>query len=271
MEAIYNTGIDAQMNARPNAQRVFILLTDADSDDNGDVGKSVGLDTTAAQRDAVVNELNAWGIKFYTVNSVTEGFPAGDFGQDQDYTDVSTRTGGSSMALDAGNAWVNTISNTLQAFGGPWDLRFQWGPDSSDYLTHTVNTIMPTTLGTNGVNVTTAGNAASSIDTIQSAMDFLGESLANTGSLRNMLQRQLETQLSEYTNMAAMTSNLLDADLAVEISNFARTSILQDAGVATLTHNLQSTSLMSLIDSNLSTEASSGIANVSALAKEPQA
>jgi flagellin-like hook-associated protein FlgL len=102
-------------------------------------------------------------------------------------------------------------------------------------------------------------------------MDFLGESLANTGSLRNMLQRQLETQLSEYTNMAAMTSNLLDADLAVEISNFARTSILQDAGVATLTHNLQSTSLMSLIDSNLSTEASSGIANVSALAKEPQA
>lgn len=253
MEAIYNTAIQGQLTAEPNAQRIFILLTDADSDDNGEFGANNGLNTTAAQRDAVVNTLNSWSIDYYVVNSITEAFgPYPGAGQDADYTDVATRAGGASMNLDPGNAWVSTITSNLSAYGGPWDMRFHFGPGSEDWFDYTLDTVVPATMGISGVNVTTATNAQSSISTIDDAVDFLSEAFRQTGYLRGMLDRIVANEENEYVNLAQVNSNIFDADVAREIVDYTRDSIVQNTAVATMAKsNASVENILSLIDTTL--------------------
>ena len=252
LEAIYATGIDAQLTAEPDAQRVFILLTDTDSDDNGDTGfgaEDNGFNTTVAQRDHVVDVMNSWNIDYYVVNSITEGgHPYPGFGQDQDFVDVATRAGGSAMNLDPANAWVDTISTQLEAYGGPWDMIIHEGPDMDEYEEYRLNTVVPTTLGISGLNMSTAGNALNSLSAMDDAFVLLDKAIVETGTMRAALQRTLDIRTEEYLQLANVNSRITDVDMAEEIATYAKTTLLQDTTISAMTHsNAQLESLSTLM------------------------
>jgi flagellin len=257
LEAIWGTGIKAQLDARPDAKRVVIMLTDADSDDFGVFGGApqTGLSVVAgaaAARDFVVSSLDSIGAAFYVVSTITEG--GGPFPADADYTDVSSRVaaGGGSMALDLTNNWVTTISNTLQAYGGPWDMRFHFGPESEDWFEYTLDTVVPATMGISGLDVSTALTAQNSITRVDAAVDFLSGAFRQTGYLRGLLDRIITRQEDEYINLAQVNSNIMDADMAAEIVGYTKETLVQNAAVSIMANsNAAAGNMISLIESNL--------------------
>jgi len=236
LEAIWGTGIKAQMDARPDAKRVVILITDADSDDFLDVGANQNLTAGAAAsavRDFAVSSLDSIGAAYYVVSTITEG--GGPFAADADYTDVSSRVaaGGGSMALDVPGAWVTTISTTLEAYGGPYSMMFQIGADNvaQDQLTLDFKTITAKAANIS-VSLTDANAASNSITNIKSALEFIATEHARTGEYMQRVQHLIEDLESERLNTIASRSRINDADMALEASEMGKQQIIMNSAVA---------------------------------------
>ncbi|MEW5946540.1 MAG: flagellin [bacterium] len=243
LETLTYTGISAQMTAEPDAQRVFVLLTDADSDDAQEQGADVALNVAQNVRDFVVSTLNEWGIQVFVVNSVTEGGGPGT--TDADYADIATRTGGQSMLLDAGNVWVDTISSALQALGGPWDDRFHVGPDVGEAMgteetvyhrQFTFETITARTLGVSGASAVSSSTARASIDSIDSALDMMGEAKNQVGTLERVFNNIINDMAVEAINTSAANSRIEDADVALEATRLTKNMILEQTTLAAATY-----------------------------------
>ena len=255
MEAIYATPMQAQMNARPNAQRVMILLSDADSDDNGDVGANNGINTTAVQRQFVVDTLDSWNMAFFVANNIREGAP--NLPADADYTDIASRVaaGGGSMDLDVPGVpgatpnWVNTISNALQAFGGPYSMSFQVGPDnvSEDRIELNFKTVTARTTGLS-VTLTDSTSAANSITNVQSAMDFISQERAITGAYMNRIEAIINDLTAERINTTAAKSNIADTDIAETATAMTKQQIILSSATAAGVHaNATPSAVLNLI------------------------
>lgn len=279
------TGMDALVEAaiafanpgnpngfREDAQRVFLLVTDADSDDQGSGGgvyPANDVDVDASIEQQAIDALNAEDIMMIYIGNRDElTGPAGSgMTFDQDYANVAVGTGGKYIHLDnykpgpLTSNWVTEVTTELEALGGPWYARFHWGADSGDYLEYRFTTVVPHTLGIGGADATTQAAAQSSLSAMDGAFEILNNAITETGAFMGLIQRTINNQLSEYTQLASMTGNLIDADIAEEVTNFARATILQNAAAASFTHALQGTeNLVSLISGNLSAKAWSGVA-----------
>jgi len=250
LEAIYATGMGAQMTARPDAQRVMILLTDADSDDAGEFGADNGINVAQNVRDYVVTTLDSWNMSYYVVSTITEG--AGGIPADADYTDIATRVanGGGVMALDAGSAWVNTITSALEAFGGPYSLNFQVGPDnvSSDKLELNFKTVTARTTGLSGVSLASVTAAQNSIDKIKSGMEFISEERAATGAYMQRVEHLVDDLTAERINTTAAKSNIADTDIAETATAMTKQQIILSSATAAGVHaNATPSAVLNLI------------------------
>lgn len=234
LEAIYSTGIQAQLTARPDAQRVMILLTDADSDDFGEFGANNGINVGQAERDFVVSTMDSWGMSYYVVSTITEG--AGGIPADADYTDIATRvaSGGGSMALDGPGAWVNTITSALEAFGGPYSLSFQIGADNvgDDKLELNFKTVTARTSGLSSVSLTSATAAQNSIDQVKAGIEFISEERAATGAYMHRMESVIDDLTAERNNTLAAKSNIADTDFAETASGMTKQQIIFNTAVA---------------------------------------
>jgi flagellin len=79
-----------------------------------------------------------------------------------------------------------------------------------------------------------AGAASSAISSIDGAIDIVNTTQASVGSSLNRLDASLGALGTERDNLIAANSQIRDADLAVEASEFARNQVLMDAGLAVL-------------------------------------
>ena len=239
LEGIYGTGVKAQLDARPDAQRVVILLTDTDDDSNGDSGFGSEDNTrnmTDLQRDYMIASLDAMNFAYFAVNSITEGghaYPG--LGQDADYTDVTSAVaaGGGAMNLDPAGAWVTTITDTLQAFGGPYSMQFQIGADNvgNDRLTLDFKTVTARTSGMSAT-LTSASSAQASIDSIKGAIDFIATERAQTGVYMKRVEHIVDDLVAEKLGTVAAKSRLKDTDFAVTASDMAKQQLIRNSAQA---------------------------------------
>ncbi len=139
------------------------------------------------------------------------------------------------------NTQLDNISKTT-AFGGTKLLDgtyagvFQVGANNSanEQLTLTLTSADSTTLGVNGVDVSTTAGAQSAITTIDAAIATVSASRSQIGATQNQLSYTINNLQTTIQNVTASRSNITDADLATEVTAMSQAQILTSAATSVL-------------------------------------
>jgi flagellin len=98
------------------------------------------------------------------------------------------------------------------------------------------------------INVNSADNALSAIDSIDNAIEYINSQRGELGAIENRLNHTVNNLSNVIENTAASRSRILDADYAVEAANLAKLQVMQQAGSAMLAQaNAQSQLVLSLL------------------------
>ncbi len=105
---------------------------------------------------------------------------------------------------------------------------------TADEISVSLDGINATALGLTGSDITAASTADTASTLISNAIDQLNINRATIGASLNRLEFAAANIATTLENTEAARSNLLDLDIAAEMSNFTSKQILQQAGVAML-------------------------------------
>jgi flagellin len=103
-----------------------------------------------------------------------------------------------------------------------------------DTLSITLDQVTGTSLSLNGGDVKTADNADTASDGVSAAIDTLNNSRAGIGASQNRLEFAAANLATAIENAEAARSNLLDLDIALEITVFTSKQILVQTGISML-------------------------------------
>jgi len=133
---------------------------------------------------------------------------------------------------------LTKASGTLDLSGAnTTSFTFKVGTGTSptaDEINVTVNSVTGASLGIDTTTVTTKANADTASVAISNAIDDLQNYRANIGASQNRLEFAAANIATATENTEAARSQLLDLDVASEMSNFVSKQILIQAGVAML-------------------------------------
>lgn len=105
---------------------------------------------------------------------------------------------------------------------------------TADEITVSLSGTSSTALGLSATDITDAATADTASTLITNAIDQLNITRATIGASLNRLEFAAANIATTLENTEAARSNLLDLDIAAEMSNFTSKQILQQAGVAML-------------------------------------
>jgi flagellin len=105
----------------------------------------------------------------------------------------------------------------------------------------TVNAVTTTALAISGTSVSSAGNAEAALTAVTAAIQTLGSTQGDVGTLENRLQYAISLAQSQIVSNKAAESRIRDANIAEESANLTRFSILNQSGIAALAQANQST------------------------------
>jgi flagellin len=141
-------------------------------------------------------------------------------------------------AFDANTSVAASTNNGIH-FTGSNTTSFSYkvgaGTDATkDVITVSVDGINAANLALSGTDITTAATADAASDLISSAIDTLNTARSKVGAYQNRLEFATANLASAIENSEAARSNLLDLDIAQEMTNFTSKQILTQAGVSML-------------------------------------
>jgi flagellin len=135
---------------------------------------------------------------------------------------------------------VNQLSSEIERIGSTADFNgikllnaggtvtFQVGANDGDTIG--VSTI---SLGS-AVGVSFDLSSATSISTVDAAIDAVSAQRATFGAVQNRLEHTLNNLASYQENLMASESRIRDVDMAAEMVNFTKDQVLQQAGTSML-------------------------------------
>ena len=111
---------------------------------------------------------------------------------------------------------------------------FQVGANNTgdDQITVAISGVSSSDLGLAGLDLAT--DAASAIDSIDTAIASVSTQRGNLGAVQNRLESTISNLQVTSENLAASESRIRDTDVAAEMVEFTRAQILQQAGTAML-------------------------------------
>jgi flagellin len=119
---------------------------------------------------------------------------------------------------------------------------------TSDEISVTLNSISASALGLASTNVSSKFQSDGASTAITRAVDTLNDARANMGASQNRLEFAAANIATTLENTEAARSNLLDLDVAAEMSQFTSKQILVQAGIAMLAQaNQQPQALLRLL------------------------
>ncbi len=119
---------------------------------------------------------------------------------------------------------------------------------TADEIAVTLNSISAGALGLSSTNVTSKAQSDAASVAITRAVDTLNDARANLGASQNRLEFSAVNIATTLENTEAARSNLLDLDVAAEMSRFTSRQILVQAGIAMLAQaNQQPQALLRLL------------------------
>ena len=157
----------------------------------------------------------------------------------------ASNTGSQSAASTAAaQSEITTLNTQLDnisgqtAFGGTklldgtYNGTFQVGANAGETIGMSLTASDSTTLGVNGVNVTTGASAA--ITSIDAAIATVSASRSAIGATQNQLNYTVSNLQTSITNITASRSNLTDADLAQQVTSMTQNQVLSQAATSVL-------------------------------------
>ncbi len=137
--------------------------------------------------------------------------------------------------------------NTKVLFDGTYGTQaLQIGPDND--ANYQLDVDMDDLTAYAFTDIASAGAAQTSIDEVQSAINSISDVRSNLGIQERRLNYIIDDLKAADINISAAKSRILDADMAVEISEFTRLQILQQSGTAILAQaNAQPQSILQLL------------------------
>ncbi len=163
------------------------------------------------------------------------------------------------LADEIGGVIETTKFNGLNILsGGSSTTTIQKGWENGDTMSIGIATLQSasefTTLfgaiadTTGAATYSSLGNAAVTLDNIDSALKKVNESRVNLGAQQNRMEHNISNLANVSENISAARSRILDADFAAESAELSRTSILQQAGMAMLSQaNQMPASVLTLL------------------------
>lgn len=97
-----------------------------------------------------------------------------------------------------------------------------------------VNQSNASSLGLNGVDLSTQGGAQAALDQVDSALKGIENNRANLGAQTNGFESAIETRSTSVVNARAAESAIRDADLARVAIEKARADVLSKSGISAL-------------------------------------
>ena len=149
-------------------------------------------------------------------------------------TSSTTTTQGGFLEINIGQA---LLSNNFTANGGSTSFTFQVGTgvtSGTDTVDFTIDKASTTALGISSNTITDVAAALLSISATGTAIDNINTFRANVGASQNRLDFASSNLPASIENAEAARSQLLDLDIASEITQFTSKQVLLQAGVAML-------------------------------------
>ncbi len=246
----------APTDFRESAQKIVILITDEDSDDAGyeeptdaaPEGFSSYVIPTSYKTSVVSklqtkfgSDIQVWtaaNLEMANAPDLIHDYPphTGELETDDDYLDVVTATGGQSVDLDTdpngyleggnpGTTWITSITSSLAALGGPYELMVQYGPEAANNEAFELKTVTAATTGLN-VTLTSASSARTGIDTATRGINFIANEMEVTGHLQEVFRHMINDYSAELINCKGAHSRITDADMAELASEMAKQQIV---------------------------------------------
>jgi flagellin len=141
--------------------------------------------------------------------------------------------------LDAGFVASAAVANVAVSIVGSdtQSFTFKVGTGTvaaEDDITISLGSVTQNALGITGLAVDTTTKADTASDAISTAVDTLSTARATVGALQNRLDFASQNISISIENTEAARSNLMDLDMAGEMSTFVSKQILLQAGVSML-------------------------------------
>ncbi|WP_455721509.1 flagellin N-terminal helical domain-containing protein [Agathobacter sp.] len=114
------------------------------------------------------------------------------------------------------------------------NMAIQIGANEGQEMKVKIPEVSSETLYLDTVDVTVKGGADKAISTLDEAIEYVSSVRSRIGAFENRLE-YAENSLSETSeNMTGAYSNLMDTDMATEMTNYAAQNILDQAGISVL-------------------------------------
>lgn len=161
--------------------------------------------------------------------------------------DVANYTEFNTIKLLNGNSSKQGGSN------GSNKLTMQIGAGSGQQMDLELIDLRKSTLGLDGVDLTTIEGAGAAIDTFTKAIDAVSSARGYLGARQNRLEHTISSLQNQEENLIAAESRIRDVDIAKEMMNFVKYNILTQAAQAMLAQaNQQQKGILQLLRSGLS-------------------
>ena len=157
------------------------------------------------------------------------------WGANQIVFDGSVNFQNSGVSVNFSNMDItdNTVSVGFDVTGGA-AMSFQVGVAASDTIAVSIADLQSSKIGTAGTGVGTAATAAAASTAIDGAINKVNSARSDLGALMSRFEFASANLSTSVENLDAARSNLMDVDMAGEMSKFTSLQVLSQAGVAML-------------------------------------
>ncbi len=152
------------------------------------------------------------------------------------------------LILEIDRVANQTTFNGVNLFDGSTpSLDIQVGSESGETITITLEDVTAATLGLTG-DVTTAANASTALNVIDTAIDSVSAFRGDLGASQNRLMSTFRSISSTSEQLSGAESRIRDVDIAAETADLTRNTILQQAALSVLAQaNVQPQLALSLL------------------------
>ncbi|MCI3131585.1 flagellin [Phenylobacterium aquaticum] len=158
-----------------------------------------------------------------TVSDTERGYIDAEYQQlTQEVDDISSTTKFNGVSLLDGASDYST------------GVSFLVGTASTDTITVQLDGADTTSLGISGSSVATAADAATAMDSLDTAISQISEQRANVGATLSRFGYRGDVISTSLENLQSAKSTLMDVDVAAEQTNFTNAQTLTSAAIAAL-------------------------------------
>lgn len=146
---------------------------------------------------------------------------------------IDFKSAGVSVSFNNMDIADATVSVGFDVAGGA-SMTFQVGVDSGDTIAVQIDDLQTAALGISGGDISTAANAVTAGDNLDTAIDGVISARAGLGAMLSRFEFVSASLATSVENLDAARSTLLDVDMAAEMSKFTSSQVLMQASVAML-------------------------------------